>query len=132
MIFSLFKQQRKQRERITTGTLKPYDRRKIEEEWGRVEQLIQLGKPSAFKEAVIVADKLMDYALTQISYGETMGERLKNARGAFPPSVYQDLWRAHKVRNALVHDPDYDLTQLVARDALRGFEAALQAVGVKL
>lgn len=132
MVWGILRKQLKPKNRATPGVLKSYDQRKIKEEWERVEQLIQLGKPSTFKEAVIVADNLMDYALVRISYGETMGERLKNAREAFPSPIYQDLWRAHRVRNALVHDPDYDLTQLVARDALEGIKAALQALRVKL
>lgn len=132
MIFGLFKRQVEPRKRVAVGVLKPYDQKKIEEGWERVEQLIQLGKPSTLKEAVVIADKLLDYTLSQISFGETMGERLKNARAAFPRAVYQGLWEAHKVRNALVHSPDYDLTQVVARDALDKFKAAFQALQVKL
>lgn len=132
MILGLFKNVRKPRRRQLPGILKPYDRRKIKESWERVEQLIQVGKPSTLKEAVIVADKILDYALTQISLGETLGERLKNAKAAFPAPIYQDLWDAHKVRNALVHDPNYDITQLVARDTLSKFKAAFKSLGVKL
>lgn len=120
------------RGRSAVGTLGPYDRQKTKEEWGRVIQLIQVGKPSAAKEAVIMADKMLDYILTQISSGEAMGERLKNARGAFPVAIYQGLWEAHKARNALVHDADYDLTQLVARDVLSKFKAGFMALGVEL
>jgi len=132
MVFGLFKKQKKTRKRFSVGRLKVYDCKKIEEEWGRVEQLVGTGKPSAFKEAVIVADKLLGYALTQISSGEAMGERLKNAKDGFPWSIYQGLWNAHKVRNALVHDPDYDLTHLVAKGALKKFKAGFKHLGVKL
>lgn len=132
MILGLFDRQRRVKRRTTPGVLKPYDAGKIKGEWGRIEQLMQVGKPSALKEAVIAADKLLDYALTQISFGETMGERLKNVRDAFPSTIYQGLWGAHKVRNALVHDSDYDLTQLVARDALSKFKEAFKALGVEL
>lgn len=133
MIFGLFRKHRGNvRKRGTVGALKPYDVGKIKSEWEQVEQLIQVGRPSAVKEAVIVADKLLDYTLSQISFGETMGERLKNARDAFPRSVYQNLWEAHKVRNALVHESDFDLTQLVARDALSKFKAAFRSLGVEL
>lgn len=132
MVFGLFKKQKKTLRHIHVGTLKVYDRRKIEEEWVRVGQLIGTGKPSALKEAVIVADKLLDYALTQISPGEAMGERLKNARDGFPRSIYQGLWDAHKTRNALVHEPDYDLSQLIAKGALKKFEAGFRHLGVKI
>jgi len=132
MIFGLLRRQEKQVRYIAVGTLRPYDRKKVEEDWGRVEQLVQVGTPSAVKEAVIIADRLLDYALTQVSIGEAMGERLKNARSAFPPAVYQGLWDAHKARNALVHDVDYDLTQLVAREALNKFKAGFKSLGAKI
>jgi len=132
MIWGIFEKESKPRSRLTPGVLKPYDLGKIKSDWEQVEQLVRVGKPSAFKQAVIIADKLLDYALQQISSGETAGERLKNAKDAFPRPVYQGLWEAHKVRNALVHDSDYDLTQLVARDALGKFKAALQELRVKL
>lgn len=120
------------RQRAMVGVLKPYDKGRVSDEWGRVEQLLVTGRPSAFKEAVITADKLLDYALVQISSGETMGERLKNARGAFSAGVYQGLWDAHKMRNALVHETDFDLTALVAREVLGKFKEGFQALGVIL
>ena len=132
MVFKLFKRQVDPKKRVTVGVLKPYDLGKIKSDWEQVEQLVRVGKPSALKQAGIVADKLLDYALRQVSSGETAGERLKNARDAFPRPVYQGLWEAHKVRNALVHDSDYDLTQLVARDALGKFKEAFKALGVEL
>jgi len=132
MIFGLFKRRRKAGKRVVARTLRAYERQKIKEGWERVEQLLRVGRPSAIKEAVIVADKLLDHALRYISPGEAMGERLKNARGAFPPSVYQGLWDAHKMRNALVHDPEFDLTQLVARDVLSKFKAGFRSLGVRI
>jgi hypothetical protein len=132
MIFNLFRPKRQPRGRSFAKTLRAYDRQKVEEGWEKIEQLILVGRPSAMKEAVIAADKLLDYALTQISSGETMGERLKNARASFPPPTYQGLWDAHKMRNALVHETDFDLTQLVAREVLGKFKAGFRVLGVDL
>jgi len=120
------------REMREVGILKPYDKDRIAEEWGRIEQLIGTGRPSAFKEAVIAADKLLDYVLTQISSGETMGERLKNARGGFPPGVYQGLWDAHKMRNALVHESSFDLPVAVAKGVLGKFKRGFQSLGARI
>jgi hypothetical protein len=128
----LFKKKEGGRRRGAVGLLKPYDKDKLAEEWGRVEQLVATGRPSALKEAVMTGDKLLDYALIQISSGETMGERLKNASDAFSHDVYQGLWDAHKMRNALVHETDFDLTVLVARDVLGKFERGFESLGVRL
>ncbi len=132
MIFGLFKSKEKVRRRAAVGRLGPYDRQKIEDDWERIEQLIAVGGPSALKEAVITADKLLDYALGQVSSGEAAGERLKNARGAFPPPIYRGLWDAHKMRNALVHDPNFDLSQLVAREVLGKYKAGFISLGAQI
>lgn len=118
--------------RGTTGFLKPYDRQHIASDWVRIEQLVASGIPSALKEAVITSDKLMDYALSQITNGETMGERLKNSNRAFPWEVYQGIWDAHKMRNALVHDANFDLTVLVAREVVSKFKKGFQSLGVEI
>lgn len=120
------------RERSTVGVLKPFDKNKIQDDWVRIEQLTQTSRPSALKEAVVVADKLLDYALLQTSSGETMGERLKNVYLAFPRDIYQGLWDAHKMRNASVHDPNFDLSVLVAREVLEKFKKGFQVLGVRI
>ncbi|OGC38499.1 hypothetical protein A2V54_02535 [candidate division WWE3 bacterium RBG_19FT_COMBO_53_11] len=120
------------RGRTSVGFLKPYDKEKVAQDWERIAQLAETNRPSAYKEAVIVADKLLDYVLTQISSGEAMGERLKNADEAFPRDIYQGIWDAHKMRNALVHEPNFDLTTLVARDVLEKFKRGFQSLGVTL
>ncbi len=128
----LFKKKKNKLQRSELGFLKPYDKDKLASDWSGVEELVGTGRPSAFKEAVIRADKLLDYALTQISPGETMGERLKNARAAFPPDIYQGLWDAHKMRNALVHETDFDLTVLVAREMLGKFKRGFTHLGARI
>ena len=120
------------RGRTAVGFLKPYDKEKVAQDWERIAQLAGTNRPSAYKEAVIVADKLLDYVLTQISSGESMGERLKNAGEAFPRDIYQGVWDAHKMRNALVHEPNFDLTVLVAKEILEKFKKGFMSLGVSL
>jgi len=128
----LFGKKERERERGVVGFLKPFDKEKISTDWGRIEELLSTSRPSAYKEAVITADKLLDYALIQIASGETMGERLKNVYTAFPRDVYQGLWDAHKMRNALVHEVSFDLTVLVAKEVLGKFKRGFQALGVSI
>jgi hypothetical protein len=132
MVLGFFRKGAKPKHRVTVGVLSSYDQKRVREDWEKINQLIRVGKPSAMKEAIITADKLLGYVLTQISFGESMGERLKNAKKAFPKQIYQGLWEAHKVRNALVHDFDYDLTQVVAQDALGKFKEGFRSIGVLL
>ena len=109
------------------------DIRKIQNEWARIEELIKIGQPSQLRQAVIKADNVLDYALSKLTTGTTMGERLKNARPYFKDyAVYQGLWEAHKVRNALVHEADYEPTHYVVKDAIAKIRRGLESLGVKL
>ena len=81
------------------------------------------------KLAVIEADKLVDNVLrAMVIPGETMGERLKAAAHNYPK--IREVWPAHKLRNQLVHDSDFNLTQNRAKRALQDFEKALKTLNV--
>jgi len=57
--------------------------------------------------------------------GETLGERLEKLTAATLPNLEQ-IWEAHKIRNNIVHDPDYRLTLDEARKVLGIYEQALR------
>ncbi|MBE2279032.1 MAG: hypothetical protein IAE91_01455 [Ignavibacteriaceae bacterium] len=57
------------------------------------------------KDSLVELDKLLDFILkSKMIRGETLGERLKNAKNIFSKSDYNLLWEAHKLRNQLVHE----------------------------
>ena len=112
--------------------LSSLDERKISEEWEEVKLLLKVGKPSSLKEAVIKADKLMDFALMKIVDGETMGERLKAAKDRFSFDAYDKVWKAHKVRNAMAHELDYDPPHFITTEALDNFKEAFKDLGIRL
>lgn len=116
-----------------SGTrLKPYDLKVVGDRWLRITELLQAGKPSAAKQAVMEADKLLDYALTQVCSGTSLGERLKNAKDLFVSGVYQSLWDAHKFRNALVHETNFEPSQRSCMDAVAQIKAGLVELGAKI
>lgn len=107
------------------------DKEKILEKWQKIEELVKLGGESRFKQAVIEADKLFDAGLiVEGVKGETMGERLKNAEDKFDREIYQDLWKAHKVRNDIVHAHDRELLSGETENTLRRFKEALKELGL--
>ncbi|MEP7103629.1 MAG: hypothetical protein ABI721_02900 [Candidatus Dojkabacteria bacterium] len=61
------------------------------------------------KNAVFEADKLLDFVLKSKKVkGETLGERLKNAKHLFRNNTsYNTIWEVHKLRNKLAHEMDY-------------------------
>lgn len=130
----LFKKKPKHRRyRYSKLSLGATDVKKIQDRWARVEELVKIGQPSQLRQAVIKADNVLDYALLRLTTGTTMGERLKNACPYFKDyAVYQGLWQAHKVRNALVHEADYEPTHYVVRDAVTKVKRGLEVLGAKL
>ncbi len=132
-LFNFKKKRKRRRHRYSKLSLSASDIRKIQTEWGRVEELVKLGKPSQMRQAVIKADNILNLALFRLSSGTNTGERLKNARPYFKNyAVYQGLWDAHKVRNALVHEADYEPTRAVTKDAITKIKRGLGALGAKL
>lgn len=110
--------------------LSQLDVTKIQEEWSRIEELVKLGQPSQLRQAVIKADNLLDFALQRLTTGTTVGERLKNACPYFKDYlVYQGLWEAHKVRNALVHDAEYEPMHTVTKEAIAKVKRGLEVLG---
>jgi hypothetical protein len=100
--------------------------------WQRIEGIMAQPGMEQTKSAIFEADKLLDTALRQSGFrGETMGERLKNARQHFGNNaVYQGLWEAHKLRNALAHEVGFDVPKMVGQQHLNQFKAGLQYLRV--
>ena len=106
---------------------------RIESDWRQIEVLLDGGKPSQLRQALITADKTVDGVLRDLVPGETMGERLKNAKDLFSDySVYDKLWKAHKVRNSLVHEPGYEPPHHMIRGKIEDLRTGLKKLGVKV
>lgn len=91
-----------------------------------INNLISLGNSSNFSKAVLEADKLLDYILKSKRFkGETMGERLKSAREKMSYEAYNAAWQAHKIRNEMVHNSGFEVTDFIARDAIKNFNEAI-------
>lgn len=97
--------------------------------WRRIVERLGTEKEKDFKTAIIEADGLVDAALRAHGFpGETMGERMK----AIPASQgvhMNDLWRAHKVRNEIAHDPHYVVSPREGHDIMKIYKKALEDLG---
>jgi hypothetical protein len=121
------KPQKRRRRSGASNRVGVLDREFVARKWSTISQLSQ-GNGSGLRDAVSEADKLLDYALKNAGVrGETMGERLKNSRGRF--SNLNGIWSAHKLRNALAHEADFDLVPAQAREAIQEFEQGLKDLG---
>ena len=82
----------------------------------------------SYNAAVIEADKLLDRALMELGVpGKTMGERLKASSTRF--TQLNSVWYAHKQRNQIAHEQDFNLEYNQAKHALASFRQALKDLG---
>ena len=80
---------------------------KIREQWLRILEQADQNPPQSYALAIIEADKFTDSILERVGYpGEHMADRLESLNGAEMRTL-DDLWRAHRLRNELVHTPDF-------------------------
>jgi len=102
------------------------DRGFINTRWQEIEGLMRLGQPSNFARAVLEADKLLDHILKGFrAPGMTMADRLKASQNRFSKEGYNAAWQAHKVRNELVHNSQYELMDYFAKDAINNYKKAI-------
>lgn len=105
---------------------------KIRRDWANINNLLKGKSPSQLRQALITADKTLDNALREIVDGKTLGERLINAKNKFDPITYNKLWDAHKIRNNLVHEADYEPPYFVLEEAVNKLKRGLIELHVKL
>ena len=81
------------------------------------------------QQAIIEADKLLDFALKCRGYQGTLGEKLTKAEAEF--SDNDGVWSAHKLRNRLSHEVGFRVTAEQTQAALSQFHKALRDLGVE-
>ena len=105
---------------------------KIKQDWQNIEILLKGKSPSQLHKAIITADKTLDNALKDMVPGETMGERLKNAKDKYDRHTYDKIWKAHKLRNKMVHETGFEAPYYAIIGAVDDLKMGLQALGVRV
>ena len=118
-LFVLFKNHRHKK-------IPPALQNKVQKHW----QKILIESKSHHKQAVLEADKLLDFALYKKGFQGNLGTKLKKA--SFHFSNYQKLWEAHKLRNKLAHEIDFEISESQSKFALENFRTALKDLGFKI
>lgn len=103
------------------------DREFYEAKWKDIEAMFR--QENTMPLAVIEADKLLDKALKDRGFrGETMAERMVAAKNELKKR--EQVWRAHKLRNRLVHETNTQLNKRLAIDTLLSYKKAMKDLGV--
>lgn len=112
---------------LTRKPSKTLDQAKYRERWLSISNSVS-SEVGTQQLAIINADKLLDQALKQRGIaGESMGDRMKNAKDLF--SNNGAIWSAHKLRNRIVHEDSTKLNPIVTRKAMSSFKVALKDIG---
>jgi hypothetical protein len=107
-------------------TYKPFGVRRLEKAWKKVLTRTETGLESEYKLAVIEADSMLDDILKRMGFsGETLEERLEKLTVATLPNI-EEIRESHRVRNNIVHDPDYRLSLDESRKILGVYEQAFK------
>jgi hypothetical protein len=96
--------------------------------WTKMQAKLRDRTPDSLRLAIIEADGIVDEVLKRMGLsGETFADRL----GRLNPEHYTTLdrlWDAHRVRNNLVHTPDFQVSTVKAEEAIAAYEAFLKDV----
>ena len=93
-----------------------------------IENGLKQDNPASYTTSIINCDKLLDKAMMEMGIpGKTMGDRLKKAGGRF--THLNAVWRAHKLRNAIAHESDIEVSYKQASNALAVYKQALKDLG---
>lgn len=93
-----------------------------------IENKLKKENPASYAMTIINCDKLLDKAMIEMGIpGKTMGDRLKRGGGRF--TNLNAVWRAHKLRNAIAHETDLEVSYKQAFNAVQIYKQALQDLG---
>ena len=94
----------------------------------KIENGLTKADTRSYNFSVLEADKLLDKALKEMGVpGQSMGEKLKKLGNRLPN--LNQIWYAHKLRNQIVHESDFQISYDDAKRALRIFRQALKNLG---
>ena len=97
--------------------------------WQEVREHIKSTNAAEWRFAVIEADKILDDLLKKAKYpGDTFGERLMLMQPG-DLATLDNIWSAHKLRNTIAHNPDYQVSYAEAREAIENYEKAIRELG---
>lgn len=105
-------------------TSKPYIAKKYASKWKKIKQKAATGLESERKLAVLEADEILAESLKIMGYeGQSLDERLEKITKDILPNL-DEVREVHKIRNNIIHDPDYRLDPEDAEQVLEIYQRA--------
>ncbi len=101
---------------------KPFEVNKFIKDWRKINKKQESGSEAEYKLAIIEADTMLEEVLKRMGHTqETVEEKIKAVKFLDSKNL-ENLKEARKVRNSIVHDPDYNLTLDKTKEVLKVYE----------
>ena len=105
---------------------RPFGAKKTFKQWNKLAKKLESGKETDYNMVLIEADSLLASVLKRMGYkGDNMRELLEQIDAKTLPNI-ENVWQAHKLRNNIVHDPDYELSLDEAKRMFQIYEQAFR------
>ncbi len=103
-----------------------FPKRQLNKSWQKILLRLNKNDEANLRLALIEADNLFDDLLKQIQLpGESMADRLKYLDSSQVSNI-DEIWQAHKLRNTIVHNPEYPITRNEIEFGVKAYEKALK------
>lgn len=103
-----------------------FPKRHLNKSWQKILGRLAKKDEDSLRLALIEADNLFDDLLKQMGLpGESMADRLKYIDSSQVSNI-DEIWRAHKLRNVLVHNHEVPITGNEIEFSITAYEKALK------
>ena len=103
-----------------------FPKRHLNKSWQKILTRLSKSDEANLRLALIEADNLFDDLLKQMRLpGESMADRLRYIDSSQISNI-DEIWRAHKLRNVLVHNHEYQITRNEMEFGVHAYEKALK------
>jgi hypothetical protein len=103
-----------------------FPKRHLNKSWQKILVRLIKSDEANLRLALIEADNLFDDLLKQMRLpGESMADRLRYIDSSQISNI-DEIWRAHKLRNVLVHNHEYQITKNEIDFGIKAYEKALK------
>lgn len=107
-----------------------YGIREVTRRWDKIKKRIESGIESDFKLAIIDAEDFLSEMLEKAGFeGENFEEMVQQSDRLLSP-ILKDLMHAHEIRNSIVYNPDFKLSEEETKKVLSALESAVNTVGL--
>lgn len=97
--------------------------------WKKILEKADSAPPHSFTLAIMAADNLVGEALDDLGLeGEHVADKLQKLNPKELRTL-ESLWRAHRIRNDLVHTAGFEIKENEAKEILNIFESFLKEIG---